>query len=189
MEREFRKMSNFRRTLLLALIPTLLFGVLWNVNWRRRHPPPTMLDEQIRTRLLSADTVEVEIENVEAPVGGVTTFVTYLSSGETHGVARYINLTQEQPSNWGTGYVPTVYLNFYKKGQAIGSLCTSYSAYGFNYFLDAPSQAKIRRGLHPTSLLRLRELIARHPEIIRALIKGGAETKYLAPGAFTKNRA
>lgn len=165
-----------------------LFGAVWWVNWRRLHPPPTALDEQVRTLLLSADRVDVEIETIELPVGGVTKFVTHLSPDETRPLVGYVNLTKEEPFNWGTGYVPIVYLNFYKNGEVQGSLSSSYSAFGYNYFLDAPSRTKIRRGLHPTTLRRLRELIARHPEITRALVKAGAEPKYLAPTASTDNR-
>ena len=183
------KIGSFHRAWGIALlVPLLLFGAIWTMQWRRLHPPCTVLDEQVRVLLLSADRVDVWIENVEIVVGGVRQFVTRISPRETRSVAKYVNLTTEQPDNWGTGYVPIVYLSFYKNGRLQGSLCTSYSVWGFNHFLAHPSKMKIRRGLHPTTLLRLRQLIAQHSEIMQALVKAGAEPQYLAPNSFTANR-
>lgn len=180
-------MSKASQRLLIFMIPLLLFGAVWGINWRRLHPAPSALDALVRGRLLSADRVDVEVETVEPSIGGATRFVTRLPPTATRSVVSYLDLTREQPHDWGTGYVPVVYLEFYRGGKALGSLCSSYSVYGFNYFLDSPSHPIIRRGLHPTSLQRLRELISQHPEIIRALVEAGAQRQYLDPSAFTRN--
>src|SRR5450756_608448 len=58
-------MSNVGKRLLLLVIPMLLFGAMWGINWRRWHPPATPEDEQVRQLLASADRIKVVISQFD----------------------------------------------------------------------------------------------------------------------------
>ncbi len=163
------------------LLLILLLGVaVWGINWRRLHPPPSALDLQVRALLQTADSVDAKVESVQPGYGSIMIFTTKLSLSETRLVVDLLNLNLQKPQMWGSGYVPIVYVNFYRKGKWLGSLSSGYGVSGWNYYASS-------NGLHPTTIRRLRTLIARHPELMRAVVKAGADPDYLTPSRYAAN--
>jgi len=169
----------------LLLLPSVGLGIVARVSWQRLHPPATALDTQVRARLLSADKIEVEIENCEIPIGSISRFVTRLPVSELEPVVDSLNLVKGTPTTWGTGQVPVVYLKFSKGYESRGSLTVAYGSVGYNYYWS--SQPDICQALHPTTSLRLRTLISHHPEITSKLAKMGATPKDLDPRTVKPN--
>jgi len=156
-------------SLLIALMA--LAAAIGGFGWRRLHPPSTPLETKVRAVLLAADRIDVGMETIEIPVGSKRTIIKRLSPDELAPVVGNLKLTREQAFNWGTGYVPEIYFLFYKNGQVQAEITVSYSPLSFNFFFSNRPQfsAWISRGLDPTTIQALKELVARHPELVRAL--------------------
>ena len=168
---------------LLLFIPLLLCGISWSADSPRLHPPPTALDRKVRDLLSAADRIDVEIETIELPIGGKRTLVTHLAPKDITPIVKSLNLTQEQAHDWGTGYVPEMCFLFYKGKQQQAEITISYSPLAFNYFFGSQPQfpAWISRGLHPTTIHRFKDLIARNPKMRQALIAAGVKSQNIDP--------
>lgn len=184
-------MRNRRNQFVASLIPLLLFGIVWRLNWQRLHPPPTSLDTKVRNLLLAADKIEVTVDFVEIPVGWVRTPITTLKPQELAPVLQNLNLTSKSAMMWRTGYEPDIYFIFYQRGQNIAEISVSYSEFDYNYFFVNTPQFStwVSKGLHPTTIRRFREWIARHPELIRALVEKGARPQDLDVNKLPENNS
>jgi len=176
----------------LALIPLALLAVVGAIKWRQIHPVPSAVDRQMRSRLSRADEVRVKIEYFKPGAGPWGEIVAHLAPAEAQSVTGYLNLNAREIKSVYNKDFPIVYLKFYRQGQIQGELATSYNNRNFNYYINheyAPEIVDISGALHPSSALRLRQLIARHPEITRALLRVGAQPKNLAPKAFVPDHS
>lgn len=183
-------MRYLKRTLLLSLLPLALFGVIWRVNWQREHPSATAADERARALLLSADSIQVRLEKAYYPgriiegSGWQITTITNLKPDALLPLSAYVNAGRSDSiiySTVGAGSsLPSLDFNYLKRGQVQASLSICYG--------DSPTRPFFSAGtdpdtfacpLHPTSVRRLRQFIAQHPEIVRALLKAGVPPQKL----------
>lgn len=189
-------MRHLKRTLLLSLLPLLLFGITWRVQWqnrwRREHPPATAADDRARALLLTADSIQVRLKKVYYPgriiegSGWQITTIANLKPDDLLPLSAYVNVGRSDSIIYSTvgdeSSLPGLDLNYLKGGQVQASLSICYGAPPTRPFFSAGTDpGTFACPLHATSVHRLRQFIAQHPEIMRALLKAGATPQELKP--------
>jgi hypothetical protein len=173
-------MDKFQRRLLLALLPLVLFGVLWIANWSRFHPAPTQLDIDSRKLLLAADRIDVAIVDARSILPHHLKFVSCLKPQDVATIVNALNLEPERGDE-RAGRGQELSFLFFKNGQMQAEITVGYGAGASSYFFVHPPNFPVytARGLHPTTVRRFRELIASRPELRQALKSAGVKDRQI----------
>ena len=184
---KLRSVTSLQRGLIISLLPLSLLA-LWGINWRILHPAPTDSDLRVRALLKETDRVEVKIEYFKKGAGRWGETVLRLSPAQTRSVVEDLNLSATPWQRMMHQDYPVVYLKFFQRENLRAEIFTSYNARKYNFFVEHPvghpeivsASGALRFG----SALRLRQFLGAQPEVTRALLRVGAQTKNLAPRAF-----
>jgi len=166
-----------KKELLLLLIPFMLIGALWGVNWRKWHPSPTPEDEQVRQLLASADSVKVEVSQYKRWVNGdhdyLPIYSAHLDPQEMQPVIKDFNLVDIALSGKYQDDPVLVTFDCYNRGELLGQIGGFGRAYSHDYFVADPHPTVHATNLDSVTASRCRQIIKQHPEIVKALIAAG----------------
>ena len=156
-------------------------------------PLPRTANGRIRALLLAADSVEVETEILHCRAGKLgeyplknvkSNFVMKMPAAKILPASRDIKVTPAAPADPESCYEPTTNyspflgLAFDRNKKTLIYIALGYNSTELSYLNDLRSTRQELYFLHPDSAQRFRELVARHPKIVRALHKAGANPKY-----------
>ena len=152
----------------LVLLPLLVGALLGGVKWKQLHPTPTQLDLQERARLMKAKRVELRMDG----------HTVVLPVDEFKATLKDFYLVELKPTHeimlMGSRYrvitAPIVSLSIVKYPNPCMSLAEIELA-NPNFYMghktkngcgDQLNSTQIVKSLHPVTLRRLNELIAKH---------------------------
>lgn len=148
----------------LILLPIVLMGTLWGVNWHRLHPPATAEELAIEALLAQADHLNV------------TGFISFgagswISAGE-YKKSDFQSLIQgfrldHSRATLKLGELPNVYFVFSKgTRQLVSCQMRNYNGYAaLNYYATQPPHTDLSEPLDEVTMQHFRTFIQTHPQL------------------------
>lgn len=174
---------NSKQFLLTFMSLCILILTTSGVSFADSAKPVVLQQEEIKTTLATADSVQIKILSIECTgpgdvigttCGEADTFVADLKPDKILPIVKDLKLTMETTRSFGTGTVPDVCFTFYKNGKPLAPYITiGYGAVFFDYCFYSFTPEVFNRGIDDKTSRRFRQMIFREPVIVKKMKEMG----------------